>query len=144
MSKQEEKLVVTVGGRLLYPIKEDDTLRFAIEMSKITEANLKQKVSEVFDEDDFDNPLVINEDEHSGLPLLNVKSKYDIAVFDKDKNKIDVELYHGAEVYANITIKPYTYKKKTGLTAYISGVVLLENGEPNTGSTYDSIMNNVI
>ena len=144
MSKQEKKLVVTVGGRLLYPIKEDDTLRFALEMSKITEANLKQKVSEVFDEDDFDNPLVINEDDHSGLPLLNVKSKYDIVVFDKDKNKIDVELYHGAEVYANITIKPYTYKKKTGLTAYISGVVLLENGEASTGNTYDSIMNNVI
>ena len=36
MSKQENKLVVTVGGRLLYPKKEGETLKYALEMSKLT------------------------------------------------------------------------------------------------------------
>ena len=87
--------------------------------------------------------LTIKPDKESGLPLLNVKSNYDIKVFDKDKNEINEHLNHGAEVYANVTIKPYKYMGKTGITSYISGVVLLENGEA-TGNTYDSIMNNVI
>lgn len=140
MSKQEKKLVVTVGGRLLYPKKKGETLKYAVEMSKLTEAKLLEMVKTEFPND----TLTIKPDKESGLPLLNVKSNYDIKVFDKDKNEINEHLNHGAEVYANITIKPYKYMGKTGITAYISGVVLLENGEASTGNTYDSIMNNVI
>lgn len=140
MSKQEKKLVVTVGCRLLYPKKEGETLKYALEMSKLTEANLLEMVKAEFPND----TLTIKPDKESGLPLLNVKSNYDIKVFDKDKNEINEHLNHGAEVYANVTIKPYKYMGKTGITAYISGVVLLKNGEASTGNTYDSIMNNVI
>ena len=140
MSKQEKKLVVTVGGRLLYPKKEDKTVKYALEMSKLTEAKLLEMVKAEFPNE----TLTIKPDKESGLPLLNVKSNYDIKVFDKDKNEINEHLNHGAEVYANVTIKPYKYMGKTGITAYISGVVLLQNGEASTGNTYDSIMNNVI
>ena len=140
MSKQEKKLVVTVGGRLLYPKKEGDTLKYALEMSKLTESKLLEMVKAEFPND----TLTIKPDKESGLPLLNVKSNYDIKVFDKDKKEINEHLNHGAEVYANVTIKPYKYMGKTGITAYISGVVLLQNGEGSTGNTYDSIMKNVI
>ena len=140
MSKQEKKLVVTVGGRLVYPKKEDKTVKYALEMSKLTEAKLLEMVKAEFPNE----TLIIKPDKESGLPLLNVKSNYDIKVFDKDKNEINEHLNHGAEVYANVTIKPYKYMGKTGITAYISGVVLLQNGEASTGNTYDSIMNNVI
>ena len=85
MSKQEKKLVVTVGGRLLYPKKKGETLNYALEMSKLTEAKLLEMVKAEFPND----TLTIKPDKKSGLPLLNVKSNYDIKVFDKDKNEIN-------------------------------------------------------
>ena len=141
MSKQEEKkLCVTVGARLLYPKKKDGTFKCALELSKVTESKLMDMVKSEFPGE----ALKIKPAEDTGLGLLNVKSNYDIKVFDKEENEYDGPVYHGAQVYANILIKPYKYMGQKGITAYLGSMVLVENGEASGGGSYDSIMSKVI
>lgn len=142
MSKQEKKVVLncTVGGTLKYPKKEGDTMKYAIAFSNLTKAKLEEEVKKVFGA----MTLSIKKEDDSDLYLLNVKSNFEVPVFDKDKNELkDVRLYHGAEVYASISVKPYTYMGRSGITAYLSGIVLLRNGEP-TGLSFDNIMDKVL
>lgn len=141
MAKQERRLVLTIGGTLLYPKKEQDKVKYALEITKLTEQNLEAKIKEMFPE----YSLTIKENENNpGMYLLNIKTAYDVPVFDKDKNRIETPIYHGASVYANVCIKEYKYMNKKGITAYLSGIVLLENGEATSGQSFDSIMANVI
>ena len=72
---------------------------------------------------------------------LNVKSGFDVPVFDKIGQQLeDNEIYHGAKVRLSLVIKEYTFGRKKGLTCYVKGAVVFEQGEP-TGVTFDSIMN---
>lgn len=143
MSKQENKTVLncTVGGTLMYPKKEGDTIRYAIAIDELTKSKLELAIKEKFG----DESLTIKEDEHNkGKYLLNVKTSFEIPVYDKDKNELeDVKLYHGAEVYASVSVKEYQYKSKHGITTYLTGIVLLQNGEP-TGVNADNILNNIL
>ena len=139
--ENEKKLVLTVGGRMLYPKKEEGKTKYALQISTLAKQNLDAKVKEMYPQ----YTLSIKEDENeSGMYLLNVKTCYDVPIFDKDKNKIETSIYHGAEVYASIVIKEYHFMGKTGITTYLSGIVLLENGEASGGQSFDSIMNNMI
>ena len=71
---------------------------------------------------------------------LNVKSGFKIPVFDKNGKQLeDNEIYHGAKVRLSLVIKEYTFGRKKGLTCYVKGAVVFEQGEP-TGVTFDSIM----
>lgn len=71
---------------------------------------------------------------------LNVKSGFDVPVFDKDGVQLnDNEIYHGAKVRLSLVIKEYTFGRKKGLTCYVKGAVVFKQGEP-TGVTYESIM----
>lgn len=72
---------------------------------------------------------------------LNVKSGFNVPVFDKNGIQLeDNEIYHGAKVRLSLVIKEYTFGRKKGLTCYVKGAVVFEQGEP-TGVTFDSIMN---
>lgn len=72
---------------------------------------------------------------------LNVKSGFDVPVFDKNGKQLeDNEIYHGAKVRLSLAIKEYTFGRKKGLTCYVKGAVVFEQGEP-TSVTFDSIMN---
>lgn len=72
---------------------------------------------------------------------LNVKSGFDVPVFDKNGVQLnDNEIYHGAKVRLSLVIKEYTFGRKKGLTCYVKGAVVFEQGEP-TCVTFDSIMN---
>lgn len=72
---------------------------------------------------------------------LNVKSGFNVPVFDKNGVQLDDnEIYHGAKVRLSLVIKEYTFGRKKGLTCYVKGAVVFEQGEP-TGVTFDSIMN---
>ena len=72
---------------------------------------------------------------------LNVKSGFEVPVFDKNGKQLeDNEIYHGAKVRLSLVIKEYTFGRKKGLTCYVKGAVVFEQGEP-TGVTFDSIMN---
>lgn len=142
MSKQETKVVLncTVGGTLRYPKKEGNSVKYAIAINATTKARLEEMIKAKFGA----MTLSISKDKEDGVDLLNVKSNYGVVVYDKDKNLLeDVKLYHGAEVYANISVKEYDYMNKHGITAYLSGIVLLRNGEP-TGQSFDNMMNNLI
>lgn len=140
-SKKETKVLnCTVGGILKYPKKEGNTVKYALAMTNLTKEKLEAEVKKNFGA----YMLSIKKEDDSDLYLLNVKTNYDIEIFDKDKNKLDdVRLYHGAEVYASIAVKEYTYMGRTGITAYLSGIVLLQNGEP-TGQSFDSIMGKLL
>ena len=71
---------------------------------------------------------------------LNVKSGFDVPVFDKNGKQLeDNEIYHGAKVRLSLVIKEYTFGRKKGLTCYVKGAVVFEQGEP-TSVTFDSIM----
>ena len=71
---------------------------------------------------------------------LNVKSGFDVPVFDKNGKQLeDNEIYHGAKVRLSLVIKEYTFGRKKGLTCYVKGAVVFEQGEP-IGVTFDSIM----
>lgn len=140
MSKQEKNVInVTVEGLLKFPKKEGSTTKYALAMNDLTVEKLEAKVRSVFG----DLLLNIKPEEDTEYSLLNLKSNYDVKVLDIDGNKLDVELYHGAKVYANITVKEYTYMGKTGITAYLSGIILLENGKA-TGNSFDTIMSNML
>lgn len=142
MNKQEQKVVLncTVGGIVKYPKKEGDTVKYAIEVEELTKAKLEEQIKAKFGS----KVLTMKADKESVKPLINVKSNFDVPVYDKDKNLLeDVRIYHGASVYANISIKEYTYMGKSGITAYLTAFVLLENGEA-TGTSFDTVMNNLI
>lgn len=142
MSKQENKVVLncTLGGTLKYPKKEGDTVKYALAISEVSAKRLNELVKEKFGT----KTLTIKPEEDSDLYILNVKSNFNVPVYDKDKNLLeDTRLYHGAEVYANISVKEYNYMNRTGITAYLSGIILLQNGEP-TGQSFDTMMNNLI
>lgn len=141
MNKQEKKVLnCTVGGILKYPKKEGGTVKYALNITEDTKLKLEARIKELFG----DKKLTIKAEEHDDGYLLNVKSNYDVPVYDKDKNLLeDIRLYHGAEVYANVSIKEYTYMGKSGITTYLSGIVLVKNGEP-TGNSYENMMNNLI
>lgn len=143
MSKQENKTVLncTIGGTLMYPKKEGNTVKYAIAIDELTKGKLEQAVRGKFGA----RTLTIKEDEHNkGKYLLNVKTSFELPVYDKEKNLLeDVKLYHGAEVYASVSVKEYQYMGKTGITTYLTGIVLLQNGEP-TGVSADNILNNIL
>lgn len=75
---------------------------------------------------------------------INIKSGFDFLVFNTQGETIsntydDVMVYDGAKVKVKINFKPYQYKErnfiKKGLTGYILGIVVLEQGvkyEPQT------------
>ena len=141
MSKnQTNVLKCTIKGVALYPTKKDGVLTYAIRISKEDSEKLN-KVSMT----KVGHLLSYGTDEETGEPLLNVKTKYDVVVYDgQTGEKLEnVRINHGAEVLAAITVKEWSYMNKTGAHAFLSGVILLKNGpevEPETN--YKSIMGN--
>ena len=138
MSK-DLKVNVTVRGCFKYPKVEDGTKKYAIEINEDTKAKLLAKIVEVFPQYEYKTGT----DKESGLPLINVKTGYDIPVYDTDKKPLDVPIYHGAVGWATVVIKEYNYKGKRGLTAYLAAAVIASNGEPS-GLSYDNIMKEVL
>lgn len=136
-----ENLNVSIRGIALYPKMEDGVMRYALMLSEETAGKLHKVVYEKFKKD-----LVFGEDEESNACLLNVKSQYEVPVFDYETQEAleDKNIYHGAEVVANVIIKEYTYKKKTGVTAYLKAFALIKQGKAKEVTSFKSIMENVL
>lgn len=79
---------------------------------------------------------------------INVKSRFNFPVFDKDGKELKGEngeplIYDGAKVLMKINFKRYEYEqkqgrrsfKRTGVTGYLLGCVVIEQGEKFESST---------
>lgn len=135
-----------MNGIALFPKTEynketkTDQFKFCLaidEEAAITIDNLCEKANSDLDIINL-SEVTYNDKTYLGL---NVKSGFNVPVFDKSGKQLqNNEIYHGAKVRLSLTIKEYTYKKKKGLTCYVKGAVVFEQGEPTT-VTFDSIMN---
>lgn len=90
---------------------------------------------------------IVNDIEIDGKSYLCVNAhtseEFDIPIFDGNGLKSEeTDIYHDAKVVASITIKEYQFKKKRGLTAYVRGFVLFEQGIP-AGVTFESMMDGI-
>lgn len=139
MSEKTEVLSCNVKGIALYPKKEDGVKSYAIQLDLETIKALNSEVSKKFGA----MGLSYGSNKDTGDLYLNVKSQYDIPVYDKEGNVIETPVYHGAEVIVSVSIKPYTYKGKSGLTTYLKCMIVINNGE-ETGTSFKSIMGNVL
>lgn len=94
--------------------------------------------------DEMDEEVSIGEMTHEGVEYsaINVKTGFDIPVFDSEGKRINNEneypIYDGAQIIAKINFKKYEYTQKkgrtsftkTGITGYLMGVVILKQGTP--------------
>lgn len=135
----DAKVNVKVMGKVVYPKLEKGKKHYCILLNDKGVAELVQASKEV-------NPdveqLKIGEVEvdDKTYKCVNVKTnaEFKVPVFDKDGNAID-DAYHGAKAIVSITLKEYEYKKKKGITAYLGGFVVIEQGE-KAGVSYDSML----
>lgn len=137
---ENKNLTLTVDGTLLYPKKENGVIKYALAMSEEDCEKIQKKVAKVFP----GYKLTFSKSDDYDEPLLNIKTRFDVPVFDKNENLIDnPRIYHGAKGFISINIKEYTYMGKKGISAYLSAIVLIENGEPS-GVNYNNIMKDLI
>ena len=143
MSEQQENVItVTVRGTAMYPKNENGVMSYAIKLSPETVRKLNEVTTNV-----FDTVLSFGEDEADGGSLLNVKTKYTVPVYDpKTFAELEnVKIRHGADVAASISIKEWKFRNKSGIHAYLRGIVLYQNGkESESATSYQSIMRNVL
>lgn len=90
----------------------------------------------------LNDEITINELEHDSVEYqaINVKTNYAIPIYDTKGVQInaeseDYQLYDGAKVILKLVFKPYKFKKKTGVTAYLMGAVVIEQGVKFESST---------
>ena len=100
--------------------------------------------------DDMGEDIAISELEHDGKTFnaINLKTGYAIPIFDREGKQINSEtedycIYDGAKIIAKINFKKYEYTQKkgrnsftkTGITGYLLGAVILEQGTPYQAET---------
>lgn len=121
-------------GIALYPKEEDGKFSVAI---KVDEDQI-QKLHELFEKanpdlDYADFVPVENEDNYF---LVNLKTKFSIPVYDLNQINLaqdeEYPIYHGASVIVTGIIKEYLYKRKRGLTAYLTGAIVIKQGTKQT------------
>lgn len=143
MANKEEmqKCNLTVKGTIMYPKFENGVHSYAIVIDAKTAGAVHKEVKK-------ETGLDCKFSEINGEYVINVKSKYSVPVYDfatkerlEDDNGNPIRVNHGARGYVAISYKEYTYMKKSGVTAYVTGFILEENGEPAKRSTdFMSIM----
>lgn len=137
---ETKKQYLKFYGVALFPKEEDGKRTWCIALNDDTVNEIEkacEKANPNLDGVSI-NTVEYNEVERS---CINVKSSFDFPVYDKKGNEIEEEMpiLHGAKCLISICIKEYTFKKKKGLTAYINGAVVFEQGEP-LGMTFGSMM----
>ena len=139
MSEKTNVVTVGVKGIVMFPKYEYGVQKYAIKINDETAAALDRLVSKQFGA----MSLTYGEDEETGEKLLNVKSQFDVPVYDSTGKPFTEKINHGAEVVASVVVKEYEFKKRHGVTAYLKAFVVYKNGE-SSGTDFKSIMENVI
>lgn len=137
--KEVKNLIMNVRGIAKFPIFEDN--KFSVKLL-LTEKELErvEKALEIFDDE-----LSITDLSHDNVDYqaIGAKTIYEIPIFDPEGVQInaeneDYQIYDGAECILKINFKPYQYKKKTGVTGYLMGAVIIKQGiKYNNETTFD-------
>lgn len=130
--KETKKQVLKVKGIAVYPKMESGKFKVCIGI----DSKAKEKVLKACDlANDTLEPIFMEtlEDEPvKGLYALNVKTGFEIPIYNsKGENMVGDEeypIYHGAKGIFSINIVEYQYKKQIGLTAYLNGAIVIEQG----------------
>lgn len=136
---------VKMLGYVLFPKKENE--RFSMCLATRTADDYQTKIDDICDKvNDMlsyieSKNVKFNDKDYKGF---NMKTSYDIPVFDyytKEKLTLDDVLY-GCKCLVECVVKEYEFKRRKGLTLYISGIVRLEQSEQQQ-VTYESLLEGI-
>lgn len=138
--KEEKKIdskIIKVRGVAKFPMYDDEEQKFTSKLC-ITDSVLA-KIEKVCDE--IGDDIAVGEFDIEGTTYnsINVKTSFEIPVYDKEGHALtddDYEIYDNAKVIMKLQLKRYEYTEKkrgrgftkTGVTAYLLGAVVLEQG----------------
>lgn len=147
MKQEVQKIqeIKNMKGVAKFPFWDDEAEKFS------TKLLIGKKEVDFLNDlmDEMGEEIAISEVEHDGetYNAINLKTGYTIPIFDREGNKLNANedwcIYDGAKVIAKINFKKYEYTQKkgrnsftkTGITGYLMGVVILEQGTPYQAET---------
>ena len=143
MKTNEKKKEVTnvdmvVKGIALYPKEEDGLFTMKLLVDDETLEEIENKIV------DLDGQLTTSDNEYQDKEYVgfNVKTVFDVPIYDKTgkdmREEEDYPIYYGAKVLVRIRFKTGTYKRKSYVAGYMTGAVVLEQGENQQGCTFDN------
>lgn len=149
-TKNIESKIVKLKGIVKFPFVEeiDGNKKFSCKLclDNVTMDKV-EKVCEELGEDIAVSEVKIEGEQYNGI---NVKTSFPVKVFDKEGTDLtqdsDYPIYDGAKAILKVQLKRYEYKEKrgsrgftkTGVTGYLLGGVILEQGVPFANeTTYD-------
>ena len=134
--KEVQSVIANLKGIVKFPNLEEGKFSCKLLLNDEKVDKLETLIEPLNDE------ISINELEHDSVEYqaINVKTNYAIPIYDTNGVQInaeseDYQLYDGAKVILKLVFKPYKYKKKTGVTAYLMGAVVIEQGVKFESST---------
>lgn len=135
-----------IKGYALFPECDEDGVKFCLAIPNES----AEKVIAMCKEINPDLDIVLAEIEHNENEYLGLhcKSRFTVPVFGGEGVELDPNsqfpVFWGAEVVANITLKEYEYKRKSGITAYLGGVTVLEQGLSRQTITAEDMLTDLI
>lgn len=138
--------VLTLEGTYMFPRHEEGMYTACLLMDEANIDKLGAAVKKVSDGigDGKEHTIKLSElKDYEGLGL-NLKSQKDRKVYDVKGNELDLkldEVPYESKVACSVNITEYSYRGKTGVTAYINGIVVLEMSEFKHRNLYEEIMN---
>lgn len=135
MNEKKENAVKFLKGIAKFPSYDSESDKFTMRLC-VTRGTL-DIIEDIESELGYDisiGTLTHNDTQYS---TINIKSGFDFPVFNTQGEMIsntydEALVYDGAKVKVKINFKPYQYKErrmtKKGLTGYILGIVVLEQG----------------
>lgn len=148
MKQEVQKLqeIKNMKGVAKFPFYDEDDRKFSMKLL------IGKKELDWLNDlmDGMGEEITISEVEHDGetYNAINLKTGFTLPIFDRKGNQINVDtedycIYDGAKIIAKINFKKYEYTQKkgrnsftkTGITGYLMGVVILEQGTPYQAET---------
>lgn len=158
MKKQETQnevkdyVVTNLKGVVKFPYvdSEDDRKSFSCKLA-LTENEMKKVdvICNKLGEDMTVSSVVVDDDE---MEAIRVKTSFEIPVYDRDGGLIEDDenypIYDGARAILRVQLKKYEYREKKGrgsftkkgVTAYLLGALIVEQGTPtNNHVTFEDL-----
>lgn len=144
-SELKTNVVMLVKGIAKFPFVEEG--KFSAKLC-ITDDELERIEAEI---ECLGEELSVGYLAHHGedYSAINVKTGFEIPIFDIEGNPLtedDYEIYDGAKVIMKVNFKVYVYKEKkgksyftkTGVTGYLMGATVIEQGTKfNNQTTFE-------